>query len=349
MPDRRRRSRRGDEMKKQSKWVLLGADTLAGREIRDLVEDRKLPVRLTCCGSAADQRVLSLESEDNFDVFEELSAAAIEGAQAVLAAGGVEQAEMAVRLASEGGFRPVIVDAVGHFDGLENVVVRAPAYEREPAAVTAERIQVVAHPAAVAMATALTAMQAAHALRSAVATVFEPASARGAAAVDELHKQAVSLFSFQTMPTKVFGAQASFNMMPRLGEEAETPLERGEARIRRHLRLLLEGRGVRAASVRLVQAPVFSGYCMTLWVEFEERPGVEAIKASLTAAGVEYWGEEEGPLNNSALAGESGILASSIAEDPDNARGAWIWVACDNIRETALNAVALAGLAGRGA
>jgi aspartate-semialdehyde dehydrogenase len=334
-------------MKTQSKWVLLGADTLAGREIRDLVEDRKLPVRLTCCGSASDQRVLSLESEDNFDVFEELSAAAMEGAQAVLAAGSVEQTKLAVRLAKESGLSPVFVDTEGHFDGEKNVVVRAPAFEREPAAVTAERIQVVAHPAAVALATALAGLDGANPVKGAVATVFEPASARGAAAVDELHQQTISLFSFQTMPTKVFGAQASFNMMPRLGEGAERPLESGEARIRRHLGLLLEGRGAPAASVRLVQAPVFSGYCISLWVEFEERPEVEAIKASLTGAGVEYWGEEEGPLNNSALAGQSGILASSIAEDPENARGAWVWLACDNIRETALNAVMLAGLAGR--
>lgn len=335
-------------MRTQSKWVLLGADTLVGREIRELVEDRKLPVRLTCCGSALDQRVLSLESEDNFDVLEELSAMAVEGAQALVAAGSAEQAELALRLAHEGGSRPVIVDAVGHFEGEENAVVRAPAYEREPAAVTAEKIQVVAHPASVALATALAAMQAAHPIRSAVATVFEPASARGAVAVEEMHQQAISLFSFQTLPTKVYGAQASFNMMPRLGEEAETPLEIGETRIRKHLGKLLAGREVPAVSVKLVQAPVFSGHCVSLWVEFESRPEVEAIKASLTGAGVKYWGEDDGPLSNTALAGQSGILASSIAEDPDNARAAWIWLACDNIRETALNAVALAGLAGRG-
>ena len=61
-------------MKTHPKWVLLGADTLVGREIREVVDDRRLPVRLRACGSAADQRVLSLESEDNFDVLEELSA-----------------------------------------------------------------------------------------------------------------------------------------------------------------------------------------------------------------------------------------------------------------------------------
>lgn len=334
-------------MKTQSKWVLLGADTLAGREIRELVEDRKLPVRLTCCGSASDQRVLSLESEDNFDVFEELSAASLVGAQAVLAAGSAAQLKLALQLAKENGLSPVFVDAEGHFDGEANAVVRAPAYEKEPAAVTAEKLQVVAHPAAVTLATAVAAIHGAHPLRAAVATVFEPASARGAVAVDELHQQTISLFSFQTLPTKVFGAQASFNVMPRLGEGAETPLGIGEARMRKHLRALAEGKGLPAVSVRLVQAPVFSGYCASLWVEFESWPGVEAIRESLTAAGVEYWGEEEGPLSNSALAGQSGILASSIAEDADNPRAAWVWLACDNIRETAMNAVMLAGLAGR--
>ncbi len=334
-------------MKSQPKWVLLGADTLVGREIRELIDGHKLPVRLRACGSAADQRVLSLAAEDNFDVLEELTAELIADAGAVFLAGSADQSALAIQLAKDSKANPVFIDVAGHFDGVSKSSVRAPAFERTPAPVTPAHIHVVAHPAAVALATVLSAIHAGHPIRNSVATVFEPASARGSAGVDELHQQALHLFSFQSLPTKVFGAQASFNVLPRLGPEAESPLESGELTIRKHQSLLLRSRKVPSASVRLVQAPVFSGYCASLWVEFKFRPGNDEIQALLTAAGVEFWTAEDGALTNSSLAGQSGILASAIREDQDNPRASWLWLACDNIRETALNAIALAGLSAK--
>lgn len=334
-------------MKSIQKWVLLGADTLAGREIRDLVEDRKFPVRLTCCGSTSDQRVLSLASEDNFDVFEELSASTIAGASAVILAGPPEQSAQAVLLAAGQQPQPVLIDVDGHFESDDAAVVRAPAFERGPVDAGASPRQTVAHPAAITLATAFDALHSAHPVARAVVTVFEPASARGAAGVGELHQQTSQLFNFQSLPKKVFDVQASFNMLPRLGDEAPVPLASGEARIRRHLAALLTPRGVPLPSLRLVHAPVFSGYCASVWVEFANRPAVEDLQNSLTSAGIEFWSAEDGPLTNSSLAGQSGALVSSIQVDPDSPNACWMWLACDNIRESAMNAVALAGLAAK--
>lgn len=334
-------------MKTPQKWVLLGADTLVGKEIRELIEDRKLPVRLTCCGSASDQRVLSLASEDNFDVFEELSAATLAGAAAVILAGSPEQAAQAVQLASGLDPQPVVIDVAGHFDSDEAAAVRAPAFEQIASGARPARHQTVAHPAAIALATGLNAMHSAHPLVRAIVTVFEPASARGAAGVDELHQQTSQLFNFQALPKKVFDVQASFNMLPRLGDEAPLPLAASEARLRRHLAVLLASRGVPLPSLRLVHAPVFSGYCASVWVEFMTRPPVQDLQDCLTSAGIEFWSAEDGPLTNSSLAGQSGTLVSSILPDPDSATACWLWLACDNIRESAMNAVALAGLAAK--
>jgi len=334
-------------MKSQPKWVLLGADTLVGREIRELIDDRKLPVRLRACGSAADQRVLSLASEDNFDVLEELTAELIADVGAVFLAGSAEQSALAVQLARDAKANPVFIDVAGHFDSDSKSSVRAPAFERQPAPVTPANRQIVAHSAAIALATVLDAIHSAHPIRNSVATVFEPASARGSEGVDELHQQTLHIFSFQSLPVKVFGTQASFNVLPRLGNGALLSLELGEARIRRHLGQLLSPRKVPVPSLRLVHAPAFNGYCASLWIDFKSRPGADLIQAQLSAAGVEFWSAGDGPLTNSSLAGQSGTLVSTIHDDPDNPRASWLWLACDNIRETALNAIALAGLSAR--
>jgi aspartate-semialdehyde dehydrogenase len=333
------------------KWVLLGADSLVGREIRELVDDRKIPVLLSCCSSASDQRVLSMASEDNFDVFEELSADLLDGARAVILAGTPKQAAQALKLARDSRQKLVFIDLTGQFDKEKesDAPIRAPAFEKKPPAGRLAKHQIVAHPAAVALATLLDALHSAHPVVRSAATVLEPASARGLAGVDELHQQTSQMFSFQTLPKKVFDVQVSFNMLPKLGDGAQAPLEPGEVRIRRHLATLLTPLGVPLPSLTLVHAPVFSGYCASVWVEFENRPPADMIQARLSAAGVECWSAQDGPLTNSALAGQSGTLVSSIHDDPDNARASWLWLGCDNIREIALNAIALAGLAAKGA
>jgi aspartate-semialdehyde dehydrogenase len=206
----------------------------------------------------------------------------------------------------------------------------------------------VVHPAASALARVLAALHSRSPLRHAVAIIFEPASERGRRGVDELHQQTVSLFSFQTMPKAVFDAQASFNLLPRYGEDAPVSLGAVEQRIERHLATLLAPRGIPLPSIRLIQAPVFHGYCQSLWVEFASRPEV---------ADVERWCEEEGfdvrradvePGSNVSAAGQSGIIVGDIAADRSDARGMWLWLAGDNLRTMAENALLTAGLVSRG-
>ena len=61
-------------------------------------------------------------------------------------------------------------------------------------------------------------IQQAAAVRFAAATVLEPASQFGRAALDELHQQTVTLLSFQSMPRELYDAQAAYNLLSGLGE-----------------------------------------------------------------------------------------------------------------------------------
>jgi aspartate-semialdehyde dehydrogenase len=78
----------------------------------------------------------------------------------------------------------------------------------EAAASTCLRRGGSAHPAALALALLLERLQQAAPVRFAAATVLEPASEFGRAAMDELHQQTVSLLSFQ-------GCRAPFTMRRR--------------------------------------------------------------------------------------------------------------------------------------
>jgi aspartate-semialdehyde dehydrogenase len=95
-------------------------------------------------------------------------------------------------------------------------------------------------------------------------------------------------------------------------------------------------------SIRLIQAPVFHGHSVSLWAEFESNPGVGAIEQALASAHIDVRGADVEAPNVVGMAGQSGIAVGAIAADRNDARAAWFWVAADNLRIAAENAVAVA-------
>ncbi|MBI4890475.1 MAG: hypothetical protein HY821_07595 [Acidobacteria bacterium] len=327
-------------------WLLLGAETLLGKEIRDLVDQRKLPIALRTASAEASEAVLT-SNDDEVEVLEPLSAELVDDARVLLLGASLETNRKALALAHGLAVRPAVIDLTGDFEDLPASVVRSPLLESPRAAYPADALHAPAHPAAAALARLLSALHAAHPVKAAVANLFEPASQRGHAGVDELHKQSVNLFNFQPLPKTIFDAQVTFNMMPRFGAQATANLEKNELRIERHLASLLGPGGVPLPSLRLIHAPVFHAYCVNLWVEFARRPAVKAVREVLSEAGFDVRDAAGEPASNVGIAGQSGIAVSDIAEDRSSASGLWLWAAFDNIRALADEALLVAGLLSR--
>ena len=146
------------------------------------------------------------------------------------------------------------------------------------------------------------------------------------------------------MPKEVFGLQLGFAMISKLGEDAIPQLSSIEERIEKHLATLLnrtesEGAGaVPMPSLRVIQVPVFHGYSISLWIEFEECPSVSDVEEALTAEGIEVRGDDVEPPDNIGIAGQSGIAVGSICADRNNSDAVWIWMVADNLRLSAENA-----------
>jgi aspartate-semialdehyde dehydrogenase len=95
-------------------------------------------------------------------------------------------------------------------------------------------------------------------------------------------------------------------------------------------------------SLRLIQAPVFHGYCFSAWVEFERNPGVERLEAVLASEWIEVRGAALEPPTNLGQAGERGVAVGAVAEDRNHPSARWFWLVTDNLRLAADNAVAAA-------
>jgi aspartate-semialdehyde dehydrogenase len=325
--------------------AIVGAGSLRGKELNEALAESAF--------AAADFVLLDDESSlgkieavgDEVTVVQIVDPRSFDRADFVFFAGDEENTRKHWKSAARSGAS--ILDLTYALEGEPDVLVRAPWVREElngqPAGKTNPDLKtsaiVPAHPAAVALALLLLRVKKVGAVASAWATVLEPATEHGRAAMDELHQQTISLLSFQSIPKENYDAQVAFNLLPVLGEAAKVNLGATEARIRRHYALLSGGK-LPQVNVQLIHAPVFHGYGISLGLELEQPASLEELEAALTGEHVDVvLGDADAPSNLST-AGEEDIMVRIRAED--GGQRFWIWAAADNLKLSALNAVACA-------
>ncbi len=320
--------------------AIVGAESLLGRDLREVIESRKLPLRLKLISaSERDEAGGILSEQEGEAVFmSSLQAGELDRVDFVFLAGPRASAAETIKHISGAIKPPALIDLTGALEDQPTARLRAPSAE-EAGSMQAAPIVVIAHPAAIVLAIFLRQLRQTGSIRRVVAQIFEPVSERGQRGIDELQKQAVALLSLQKLKQDVFDAQVSFNMLPRYGEEAVKSLEDVETAIDRHLATLLSKTpDIPMPSLNVAHAPVFHGYTLSAWVEFETRPTLEALAAGLKAADIEVRTGDEEPPSNVGAAGQSGITVGSIHEDRNDGRAVWFWVVADNLRVAAENA-----------
>ncbi len=248
-----------------------------------------------------------------------------------------------------------IVDLTYALEGEKDVLIRAPWVAdvlRENGAKNTPRALlnldtpavVAAHPVALMLALIAARLHTKLALTSVAAVVMEPASEYGRAAMDELHQQTVNLLSFQALPREQYDAQISFNLLPELGEAAQIKLRATDQRIRRHYAALSGGRLPHLA-LQIVQAPVFHGYVASMLVELGQDATANDVEAALAGDPIDVTVTEFDPPSNLSATGQEDIMVRvrKDADDRDKGTRFWIWLAADNLKLAALNAIACAG------
>ena len=317
--------------------AIVGGDSLLSREIRDLLNDEKPSPRLLLISAAAENATSLVPEEEDAVVLMPLTAESLEGTTIAFLAGTPASSRRALKLNTEDRR---LIDLTGALADQPQAKLRAPSAEPKATKREAAQIQVIAHPAAIAMTMLLTRLSAAGKMRASLVHVFEPASERGQRGIEELRKQTVGVLSFKKLETTVFDTQLAFNLLAAYGEEALEPLHGIEQRIERDTATLLSAwAALPMPSIRLIQAPVFHGHSMSVWVEFEDAVDTVKIDKILSAADIDVRPDE--PPSNANIAGQSGLSVGNIHADANNSRACWIWMVADNLRLAAENALAV--------
>jgi aspartate-semialdehyde dehydrogenase len=326
------------------KIAIAGASTLVGRELKDALSESPL---------AAANFVLLDEEEaqgqldqvgDEITFVQAIAPDAFDHIDFTFFCGSEDLTRKHWREALRAG--STVLDLSGALDQEAGVVVRAPLLGSEAATADLYTPAVVpAHPAALALGLVLERLQQAAPVRIAFATLLQPASEFGRAALDELHQQTVNLLSFQGLPRSLYDAQAAYNLLAGLGEGAKASLGAVDARVRRHYAALSAGRWP-ALALQVVHAPVFHGHAFSIAIELERPVELAALEEAMSGGRVDLVLEDTDSPSNLAATGQDDVLVrlrpEQGARNSSQVSRLWLWAASDNLRLQAQNAVTCA-------
>lgn len=331
--------------------AVVGASSLLGKELVDVLEERAFPIsRLITFEADPDEPdlpIIDLQERSEMTVAdEEISETSLDFA--FLAAPSVNKPPAFLReVAAAGVAHCAVVDLSGSAQEIAPGVMDIPSLGPTLPGTTPDqpgvwpRFHVSPHPATIVVCSLLLRVARVFPIERAVGNVFCSASEFGPKALEELQKQTVNLLSFHKVPEAVFGGQLAFNMLQRLGRGSSGALGELESRIRRELRGYLAGR-IPLPALRLIQVPVFHSLAVSLFVETIQRVACEALTKTLAGAPVHVRKASQAAPSHVESAGNSDILVDAITQDADHPNGVWIWATVDNLRLAAVNAVQIA-------
>jgi aspartate-semialdehyde dehydrogenase len=319
--------------------AIVGAASLKGKEVAEMLNERNFP--------AADVRLLDDDESlgqleamgDEISFIQRVQADQFEHVDFTFFASNEESTRKNWKLARDAG--SAIIDLSSALEEEPGAKVRSLWIERERGQIAPPELQpgpcITAHPVAVTLALLLLRARKSVAIRRVAATIFEPASERGQRGMDELHQQTVNLLSFQPLPKDIYDAQVAFNMVARLGQKSTVVLDSIEARVLRHYRKIA-GDDAPQPSLMLLQAPIFHGYALAVFLELDNRADVQVLSQALAGDHVTIPGPEEDSPSNVSSAGQPSIQLS-LKGDATQPNAVWLWVALDNLRISSLTAV----------
>ena len=343
--------------------AIVGASSLLGKELMNLLEEEEFPVSRLVTFQAdeeeADLPIVDLReggeiSVKDQDVWEPGLDYAFVAALPRDIPSFLSSLRYPAAAAEQKTSRCVVIDLTGEGFGerpgngssagprelvsIASLDRRFPAAELAPGA---PALYVSPHPAVIIISSLLLRLAARFQVKRAVAQLFGSASECGPRGIEELQRQTVNLLSFQKIPQQVFGGQLAFNLLSRLGRTGSGEVAALESRLRRQLRQYLGSR-VPLPALRLFHVPIFYAVGVSLYVETQEPVAPERAAAALASDRIRVRKPSQDAPTPVEVTGSSDILVDNITCDADHPNGLWIWAVADNLHLAAMNAVEIA-------
>ena len=329
-------------MRTDVRIAVTGAAGVVGKTLRTALAERKVPSeQLRFLDRATDEAILS-EYAGQATLIGALEPEAIADSDVVFLCGPTEESETC--LGWERRIESICVDLSGAALSrpgvpVVNLSVNGGALDRRPRLVAAP------HPISLAVTSVLLPIDRAAAIERCAGVVLRPVSDFGEEAVDELVRQTVSLFNFETIPKDVLGRQMAFNVVPQAAYDADHGQPALNARLASEVDRIMGWKAPRA-TMRVLVAPVFHGHVAQLHLTLGGAADAPALRRALGATeGIVLPGRGRSVSSPVEAAAQDGAdMTVDLLGDGVDSRSCWISIVGSRLTEGAAgNAVEIAG------
>jgi len=330
-------------MSKTLDIAVVGATTLVGETLVELLEQRQFPLgqlRLLDWGEAVGKRIgfkgshIALQDITGFD-FSTVGLALFCGNEEIAA----EFVPKAVAASC------VVIDHSALYRTEPDIPLVIPEINPQAIAAYSQR-GIIASPSAatVQMLLCVHPLHAAAEIEHISVTVCAAVSESSRAGVEELAGQTANLLNVRPVESQVFPQQIAFNVLPQVGAIEANGYTMAETRLVVESQKILDKPTLKV-SPSVLQAPVFFGHGMVLGIETQQPIALEQARNLLTkSSALEVLdAATEAPTAVTEAAGNDAIYVGRLRADMSLECGISLWSVMDNSRKgTALNGVQIA-------
>lgn len=331
-------------MNKEYRVAVVGATGAVGREMRNILAERKFPVKELVALATAKSAGTRLDFLGEEVVVQELTEESFKGVDlALFSAGGGTSLKFAP-IAREAGC--VVVDNSSAWRMDPQVPLVVP--EVNPDDVDWHD-GIIANPncSTIQMVVVLKPLHDEAQITRVVVSTYQAVSGTGAKAINELIHQTGQILAGEEPEIKVYPHQIAFNCLPHIDVFLEDGYTKEERKMVDETKKIM-GDPTIAVSATCVRVPVRNGHSEAVNVEFARPLSVERARELLAKApGVKLFDDPENKVYPMPIlaSGTDDTYVGRIRRDPTVENGLNLWIVADNLRKgAALNAVQIAEL-----
>ena len=336
-----------------SKYVvaIVGATGAVGREMINILEQRKFPVKTLVALATAKKGKRTVRFKGKEVVVQETKDASFNGVDLTLfAGGGSASGEFAWEAVRRGS---LVVDNSSTFRMRADVPLVVP--EVNPGHLKRHK-GLIANPncSTIQMVVALKPIYEKLGIKRIVVSTYQSVSGTGREAIEELNLQVKDYVAKRKIKKDVYPAQILFNVLPHIDKFMPSGYTKEEEKMIFETRKIFSNPSL-AVSATCVRVPVFNCHAESINVETERKFTIPTLVKMLEKQiGLQVVDElepaEADPLCRTYplpvnYAGTDDVYVGRIRKDMSVENGVDMWVVADNLRKgAALNAVQIAEL-----
>lgn len=331
-------------MSKNVNVAILGATGAVGKELLELLAERKFPVknlRLLASPRSAGKTIVFDGHEITVEAVNENS---FQNIDILLASAGGSTSKAYAQQAVAAG--AVVIDNSSAFRMNNDVPLVVPEINPEAAA---QHQGIIANPncTTILMGVAIYPLHQLQPIKRIVVATYQSASGAGARAMEEAQTQAKDILDGKQPKAEVLPYPIAFNLFPHNSPLNEQGYCEEEMKMVNETRKIFNAPELKVTAT-CIRVPILRAHSEAINIEFEQPFAVDKAREIIAAAPgvklVEDWQSNYFPMPIDAT-GEDPVLVGRIRQDISDENGLELWLCGDQIRKgAALNAIQIAEL-----